>query len=196
MVKFKKTTKLVNGQRLYTASYLQEQLLLTSDRQARNILSDYESVVGKSPKLYTQSVIEQAISDWKSNPMNQKKLQERKENWEQMRAEKEKQFYDQFEQKYNYDGSHPNVPSGLRASFATRANERFNNELQLMMLKNLYTALGVSFDYDKFFHDLEIDIAYKEKLKIEGFEFGTVRPLAVIEAQERLDSDDGYLIVK
>lgn len=34
-----------------------------------------------------------------------------------------------------------------------------------MMLQNLYTALGVSFDYNKFFHDLEIDIAYKEKTK-------------------------------
>ncbi|HFR3573361.1 hypothetical protein HCC41_06455 [Streptococcus suis] len=196
MVKKKQNKKLVNGQMLYTSGYLQEQLFLYSDRQARNILANYESVEGKSPKLYTRIVMDKAISDWKSKPNNQKKLQERKEDWEHKRAVSEREFYEQFQQKYDSDGNHPDVPSGLRASFTIRAQERFDNELQLMMLKNLYTALGIKFDYDQFFTDLEIDIAYTDKMRIERMEFGNERPIAVIEAQERLGSDDSYLITR
>lgn len=92
MVKLKKNSKFINGELFYTANYLKEQLLLTSDRQARNILSNYEHVQGKSPRLYEQSVIEKAISDWKSKPSNRKKLNERKKEWEKLRADSEKNF--------------------------------------------------------------------------------------------------------
>ncbi|HEM3172413.1 TPA: hypothetical protein U0921_000164 [Streptococcus suis] len=58
------------------------------------------------------------------------------------------------------------------------------------------TALGIKFDYDQFFTDLEIDIAYTDKMRIERMEFGNERPIAVIETQERLGSDDSYLITR
>lgn len=192
MVKLKKNSKFINGELFYTANYLKEQLLLTSDRQARNILSNYEHVQGKSPRLYEQSVIEKAISDWKSKPSNRKKLNERKKEWEKLRADSEKKFYEKFEQNYNSIGNNQSIPSGLKA----KAHDRFDNELQLMMLKNLYSALGISFDYEKFFTDLEIDNEYRWRLGTGALSFGNERPVEVIEAQERLLSDNAYLIKK
>lgn len=194
MVKLKKNSKFINGELFYTANYLKEQLLLTSDRQARNILSNYEHIQGKSPKLYKQSVIEKAISDWKSKPSNRKKLNERKKEWEKLRADSEKRFYEKLEQNYNSIGNNQSIPSGLKASFILKAHERFDNELQLMMLKNLYSALGISFDYEKFFTDLEIDNEYRWKLGTGELSFGDERSVEVIEAQERLLSDNAYLI--
>ncbi|WP_449454831.1 hypothetical protein [Streptococcus suis] len=196
MVKQQQKTKRIGDQLLYTPSYLQEQLLLSSDRQARNILSGYESVEGKSPKLYTQAVMEQAISDWKKKPNNLKKLLDRKEEWEKVRAEKEKKFYEEFVKSYDDQGNHPMVLPPSKVGSVLEARVRFDNELQLMMIKNLYTALGIGFDYQRFFEDLEIDSEYNNQLRIGNIELGNERPVRVVEAQDRLYSDDGYLINK
>ena len=57
------------------------------------------------------------------------------------------------------------------------------------MLKNLFSALGLEFDIELFYKDVE----NVEKYKLHVGNFGIARPLEIIDAENRLLANDGYL---
>ena len=57
------------------------------------------------------------------------------------------------------------------------------------MLKNLFSALGLEFDIELFYKDVE----KVEKYKLHVGNYGVVRPLEIIDAENRLLGNDGYL---
>ncbi|WP_161950131.1 hypothetical protein, partial [Streptococcus suis] len=67
--------------------------------------------------------------------------------------------------------------------------KRIEKDLAPTMLKNLFAALGHEFDMETFYRDIEKVESYKRS----AGNFGLPRPQEVVEAEDRLLSDNGYL---
>ena len=68
-------------------------------------------------------------------------------------------------------------------------NKRIEKDLVIVMLKNLFSAMGKRFDMDLF----NEDVAKVEKYNRAVGGYGIPRPLDIVEADDRLNADDGYL---
>ena len=68
-------------------------------------------------------------------------------------------------------------------------NNRIEKDLIPTMLRNLFAALGKEFDMELFYNDVEKVERYKRTVS----DFGVPRPLDIVEAEERLTGNNGYL---
>ncbi|MFA9467587.1 hypothetical protein [Streptococcus sp. E24BD] len=172
-------SKEFKGKTYYTSAYLRKKLYLSSDR-ARAIMLNYENDpdLGTNPKFYSEDVIDKIINDYYSDDVKFRTLEKRKEKAELKRAEEERRDYDKSELLSDEDAVD---------WFLT--TKRVEKELVPTMLKNLFSALGKEFDMETFYND----IMKVEKYKRVVGDYGIPRPLDIVEAEERLLSNDGYL---
>ncbi|MGQ9412354.1 hypothetical protein [Streptococcus pluranimalium] len=167
------------GKTYYTSAYLAKQLYLSPER-CRAILQEFEynSDLGTNPKFYDSTIIDKLISAYESNDIKRKSLQKRKEEKEKERSEREKNIY---------DNANPMTADAVADWYLVQ--KRIEKDLLPTMLKNLFAALGHEFDMETFYKDVEKVESYKRS----AGNYGLPRPQEVVEAEDRLLSNDGYL---
>lgn len=169
-----------NGKTYYTSTYLVQNELFLSSSTARSLLQNYEykKELGSNPKYYSEDTIQGIIKEYENDKSKWTAVQQRKKKAELKRAEEERRDYDKSEPLSDEDS----VDWFL-------ATKRVEKELVPTMLKNLFSALGKEFDMETFYND----IMKVEKYKRVVGDYGVPRPLDIVEAEERLLSNDGYL---
>lgn len=170
--------KFYDGKKYQTSAYLREKLFLSAER-CRSILQGYEynSELGENPKFYDEDIIKSIIDDYNNDEVKYKALEKRKIKQEKERAKAEKLSFENSESELVDVGEWSLV------------NHRVEKELVSTMLKNLFSALGLEFDIELFYKDVE----KVEKYKLHVGNYGVVRPLEIIDAENRLLGNDGYL---
>ncbi|HGO5511949.1 TPA: hypothetical protein ACK2WK_001353 [Streptococcus suis subsp. hashimotonensis] len=167
------------GKRYYTSAHLAKKLYLSSER-SRAILQgfEYNSDLGTNPKFYDEETINKLINDYNNNSIKRQSLKKRKEKREKARAELEKGLY---------DNAAPMTADEVADWHLVQ--KRIEKDLVPTMLKNLFAALGHEFDMETFYRDIEKVESYKRS----AGNFGLPRPQEVVEAEDRLLSNNGYL---
>lgn len=169
--------KIYEGKRYQTSAYLREKLFLSAER-CRSILQSYEhnSELGENPKFYSENIIKSIIDDYYNDEVKYNALERRKIKQEKERANAEKISFENSESEL------------VDAGEWVLVNRRVEKELVSTMLKNLFSALGLEFDIELFYKDVE----KVEKYKLHVGNFGIARPLEIIDAENRLLGNDGY----
>lgn len=172
-------SKEYKGKTYYTSTYLANKLYLSPER-SRAILQEFEcnSDLGTNPKFYDSATIEKLISDYERHEFKSKALKKRKEKQEKARAELEKD---------GYDNATPMTADAAADWYLVQ--KRIEKDLVPTMLKNLFAALGHEFDMETFYRDVEKVESYKRSVG----NYGLPRPQEVVEAEDRLLRNNGYL---
>ncbi|MBO4127962.1 hypothetical protein PFZ59_04955 [Streptococcus suis] len=172
-------TKEYKGKTYYTSTYLAKKLYLSPER-SRAILQGFEhnSELGTNPKFFDLETIEKVINDYNSNDIKSQSLIKRKEKREKARAELEKDLY---------DNATPMTADAVTDWYLVQ--QRIEKDLVPTMLKNLFAALGHEFDMETFY----IDVEKVESYKRSAGNYGLPRPQEVVEAEDRLLSNNSYL---
>ncbi|MQQ66556.1 MULTISPECIES: hypothetical protein [unclassified Streptococcus] len=170
--------KIYNGKTYRTSAFLKKKLYLSAE-SSRRILQDYEHNpdLGVNPKFYDEKIINQIIEDYYNDESKMKSIEKRKIKLEKERALQEKISFE------NYESELVDVADWFLI------NKRIEKDLVIVMLKNLFSAMGKRFDMDLF----NEDVAKVEKYNRAVGGYGIPRPLDIVEADDRLNADDGYL---
>lgn len=219
MPKESKETIIKNGKTYYTSTYFANKVNL-SKRTARDYLKDFthEDISG-NPKLYRKSIIDKAITSYqkKTSSISQaeiftKELKRVKDMYMQIYEVTESEIEEM--EKNNYDFRKPNKiqKEGITTEEISRitgediikalntTSHLINNSLihksskkydifLYNIIKSLLSILGYEFN----FRQLESDIRVTEFYwKHKGP--ATAKSLSEIEAFDRMNSNDGYLI--
>ncbi|HEM3570064.1 TPA: hypothetical protein U1B89_002091 [Streptococcus suis] len=175
--------KKYKGKKYYPSSYLAKKLYLSPER-SRAVLQDYENIseLGTNPKFYDKQLLDKIIDDYNNDKIKSKALQKRKEKEraKKIRLEEERAKAE----KLTYESSEPMERPG---SFFL-ANQ-MKEKLVSTMLNNLFAALGYEFDLELFYEDIEKIADYECSVR----KIGVARPLDIVEAENRLLGNDGYL---
>lgn len=169
-----------NGKTYYTSTYLVQNELYLSASTARSLLQNYEYVkeLGSNPKYYSDNTIQGIIEEYKNDKLKWSAVQQRKKKVEELRASHEKELY---------DNATPMASDEVADWYLVQ--KRIEKDLVPTMLKNLFGALGHEFDMETFYRDVEKVESYKRS----AGNYGLPRPQEVVEAEDRLLSNDGYL---
>ncbi len=169
-----------NGKTYYTSTYLVQNELFLSSSTARSLLQnyEYEKELGSNPKYYSEDIIQGIIKEYENDESKWTAVQQRKKKAEELRAARERELYDK-------------ATAMTADEFADwhLVQKRIEKDLAPTMLKNLFAALGHEFDMETFYRDVEKVESYKRS----AVNYGLPRPQEVVEAEDRLLSNNGYL---
>ena len=161
----------------YTSTHLVKNELFLAASTARSLLQNYEYVkeLGNSPKYYDEETIKSIIDDYQNDEKKWTAVLQRKKKVEELRAAREQELYD--------------IAKPVDVVDWLVCNNRIEKDLIPTMLRNLFAALGKEFDMELFYNDVEKVERYKRTVS----DFGVPRPLDIVEAEERLTGNNGYL---
>lgn len=223
MPKESKETIIKNGKTYYTSTYFANKVNL-SKRAARDYLKDFtHEDISENPKLYKKSIINKAITSYqkKTSSISEadieakilaKELERAKDVYMQIHKVTESEIEEMEKNNYNFlepkEIQEPgismeeiskiivkNTKSTINAmmnlinnSLIHESSEKYDIFLTLV-IKNLFSILGYEFDFKQVEHDIRTTEYY---WRHKGPD--TAKSLSEIEAFNRMDSNDGYLI--
>ena len=188
MPKTSSKTVIKYGVRYYTTRYFADKTFMTP-RNARNILSKYESVPGYSnPRLYTKQVMDIAIATYNAR----KSAEEVEEILEKKRAKEEEQQAQEFLQyctSKKQEITENTISDQIENEAIYSVQKDYNARLLIMMMKHLFYLQGYEFDEELFQNDLQFN-AIAEAFR----EAGEMRSKEHRKIIKRLESNHAYFI--
>lgn len=190
--------KIINGSLYYTSTYFANEVFVNK-RGARAFLKTFKSIDGHSnPRLYDKVTMDKAITAYKKGNRT-KEIYEQKRleilmNEEKNRTKNEQELFLEYmeNQPYMNEESLREEEGEKIINYAlSRADNIFEKELPIMMLKHLLHLHGYEFNETLYRKDLEL-----HEISESFREPGNERTIEHIESVKRLESTHGYLKIR
>ncbi|MBY4633687.1 hypothetical protein FAJ36_00410 [Streptococcus suis] len=188
MARRRVNTKVIDGETYYTTAYFVDETGM-KDRQARKFLEGFTGLEGHTnPQLYEKKIMDRAIeacmNETRRAELQALHIELLKKKEQELAGKEEDAYLESLQNMHNYQ------IDNLDEIYQTKsfAEKKFNQELPIMMLRQLIYALGYEFNEELYRQDFMFH-EVSETLR----DIGEVRSEEHIKTCERLRSSNSYL---